>query len=196
METRSATRTVLLLGKSRLVLADTVQALKDLGYAADGTSDFNDVADKFDISALDLVVLGGQVPTERKMELIREIRTINREVIFVQGLAGIPGLLIDQVRGAFAAADHTTGKKVARVDPDGRAIVLTLPEPTAVKVTAFWQTSFVPPDPKSDSLVLLDDMVAAGEVCVPVPDVVPAEAAFVSVAVGDRIDAFNISTEG
>jgi hypothetical protein len=30
-------------------------------------------------------------------------------------------------------------------------------------VTARWQTSFVPPDPKSDSLVLLDERLAAGQ---------------------------------
>jgi hypothetical protein len=45
-------------------------------------------------------------------------------------------------------------------------------------VTAWWQTSFVPPNPKSDSLLLLEDRLAAGEHAVSVPDLVPPKAAF------------------
>jgi hypothetical protein len=35
-----------------------------------------------------------------------EIGAINPRVIFVDGLAGIPGLIVNQVQGAFAAHDQ------------------------------------------------------------------------------------------
>jgi hypothetical protein len=53
----------------------------------------------------------------------------------------------------------------------------------------------VPPDPKSDSLLLLDDHLAAGDYTIPVPDHVPSKAAFATVQVDDAIHAFSIATE-
>src|SRR6266513_5899004 len=95
-------RSVLLIGKSQLVLDDALARLRDLGYNAEATNDFADVTARFDARAVDLVVFGGQVPPNLKAELGEEISAINPRVIFVQGLAGIPGLIINQVQGAFA----------------------------------------------------------------------------------------------
>jgi hypothetical protein len=62
-------------------------------------------------------------------------------------------------------------------------------------VTAWWGTSFVPPDPKSESLVLLDDRLAGGDHTVPIPDHIPPKAAFATVQVDAAIHAFSIATE-
>src|SRR6266545_5610827 len=99
-------RSVLLIGKSQLVLEDSVRGLRALGYTAQATSDFADVTARFDAREIDLVVFGGQVPSDRKTRLREEIGAINPRVIFVQGLAGIPGLIISQVRGAFAGTQQ------------------------------------------------------------------------------------------
>src|SRR5919197_1169087 len=104
----NAPQNVLLIGKSQRVLDDSVAGLRDLGYRADATNDFADVTGRLDARTVDLVVFGGQVPPDRRAELREEIRTINPSVIFVEGLAGIPGLIINQVRGAFAAAGQPT----------------------------------------------------------------------------------------
>jgi hypothetical protein len=72
---------------------------------------------------------------------------------------------------------------------------MTLANPANVKVTVWWQTSFVPPDPKSDSLLLLDDELAAGDYAIAVPDHVPPKAAFATVQVDGAIYAFTIATE-
>jgi hypothetical protein len=61
-------------------------------------------------------------------------------------------------------------------------------------VTIWWQTSFVPPDPKSDSLLLLDERLPAGGHALPVPDLVPPEAAFATVQVDAAVYAFSIAT--
>jgi hypothetical protein len=42
---------------------------------------------------------------ERQAELREEIGAINSRVIFLEGVGGIPDLVINQVQGAFAA-DH------------------------------------------------------------------------------------------
>src|SRR5262249_9523157 len=194
MTTHNADGNVLLLGKSQLVLDESVAGLRELGYSAEGTNDFADITGRFDVEELDLVVFGGQVPSDRKAELREEIGAINPGVIFVQGLAGIPGLIINQVQGAFGA-DHQDPALAPIYEPDERSIRLTLTGPADVTVTAWWQTSFVPPDPKSDSLRFLDDRLAAGEHAIRVADLVPSRAAFATVQVDAAIYAFSIATE-
>jgi hypothetical protein len=146
------------------------------------------------VQEIDLVVFGGQVPPNRKAELREEIGAINQDVLFVQGLAGIPGLIINQVQGAFTA-NHQNPTRAPMYTPDDRTIRLTLADPADVKVIAWWQTSFVPPDPKSDSLLLLDDQLAAGKHAIPVPDHVPPEAAFATVKIDAATYAFSIAPE-
>jgi hypothetical protein len=194
MTTDIAQRSVLLIGKSQLVLDESVAGLRDRGYKAEGTNDFADITGRFDANAIDLVVFGGQVPPERTAELREEIAAINPAVIFVQGLAGIPGLIINQVRGAFAASDQDPAR-APTYTPDERSIRLTLSGPADVKVTVWWQTAFVPPDPKSDSLLLLDDQLASGDHAIRIPDHVPPKAAFATVQVDGTIYAFSIATE-
>ena len=194
MTTDNAQRSVLLIGKSQLVLDESVAGLRDLGYRAEATNDFTDITGRFDLKEIDLVVFGGQVPPDRKAELREEIGAINPGVIFVQGLAGIPGLIIDQVQGAFMA-NHEEPTPAPTYTPDDRSIRLTLADPADVKVTVWWQTAFVPPDPKSDSLLLLDDELAGGDHAIPVPDHVPAKAAFATVQVNGAIYAFSIEPE-
>jgi hypothetical protein len=142
----NAKRSVLLIGKSQPVLDESVAGLRDLGYKAEATNDFADIVGRFDVKEIDLVVFGGQVPPERKAELREEIGAINPRVIFVHGLAGIPGLIVNQVHGAFAANDARV-TRAPTYTPDDRSIRLTLATPADVKVTVWWQTSFVPPDP-------------------------------------------------
>jgi len=186
-------RRALLIGRSQLVLDHAVAGLRDLGDKAEGTNDFTDVTGRFDATKIDLVVFGGQVPPDRKNELREEIGAINPRIIFVQGLAGIPGLIVNQVQGAFTA-EHQDPTRAPTFTPEERSIRLTLPGPADVKVTVWWQTSFVPPDPKSDSLVLVDDRLAGGDHTFPVPDHIPPEAAFATVQVDAAIYAFSIAT--
>jgi hypothetical protein len=156
MATNKPQRSVLLIGKSQLVLDDSVAGLHDLGYLAEGTNDFTDVTARFDAREIDVVVFGGQVPPDCKAQLREEIGATNPRVIFVQGLAGIPGLMINQVQGALAA-DAQGFDGGPTFTPDDRSIRLTLARPADVKATIWWQTSVVPPDPESDWLLLLDD---------------------------------------
>lgn len=185
---------VLIIGKSQVVLDDTVAGLRQLSYTAEATNDFADVTDRFDLRTIDLVVFGGQVPPERRAELKAEIGAVKPRVIFVQGLAGIPGLIVSQVRAAFAGADGDAAG-APEYSPQDRSICLTLPSAADVKVTAWWQTSFVAPDPGSDSLLLLDDRLQAGDHAVPVPDRIPPKAAFATVQVDAAIYPFSIATE-
>src|SRR5215216_6830925 len=120
MATEKPQPSALLIGKSQRVLDDAVAGLRDLGYKSHGTNDFSDITGRFDVANIDLVVFGGQVPPDRKAELREEIGAINPQVIFVQGLAGIPGLIINQIQGAFAA-DEQQAIAAPTFTPDDRA---------------------------------------------------------------------------
>jgi DNA-binding MarR family transcriptional regulator len=185
-------RNVLVMGRSQPVLDETVAALQGLGYIAKATNDFSPVTGRFDLTKLDLVVFGGQVPHDRQAELREQISMVNPGVIFVQGLAGIPGLIVKQIQGVFAAEHKPT--QGPTYTPETRTIRLTVAEPHDVNVTAWWTTSTVPPHPKSDSLILLDDRLAAGEHTIQVPDQIPPRRAFATVQVDAAIYAFGIST--
>jgi hypothetical protein len=49
-------------------------------------------------------------------------------------------------------------------------IRLALANPADVTVTIWWRIPSVPPDLKSDSLVLLDDRLASGDHAIPAPE--------------------------
>lgn len=192
MAPRTSQRSVLVIGRSQLVLDDTVAALRDLGYMAQATSNFTDVTSRFNPRTLDLVVFGGRVPPDRKAELRDEISAINPRIIFVQGLAGIPGLIVSQVQGAFAA-DGQDPTVVPSYAPDERSVRLALTAPSDVTVTIWWQTSFVPPDPKSDSLQLLNERLPSGDHLIPLPGHIPPTAMFATVQTGTAVYAFSIT---
>ena len=78
-------QSVLVLGKSQLILDNIVAALRDAGYTALATNDFcSEITGQFDITEIDLVVFGRQVPSDRKAELKEEIGAINSRVIFLE----------------------------------------------------------------------------------------------------------------
>ncbi len=185
-ETTETTRHVLIVGRSRLVLAEATALLHGRGHHAQGTSRFDSVLTDYDVSGFDLVVFGGQVPPDTRENLERAISTANPTVIFVQGLAGIPGLIAAQVDAAFGAHRQSSSTRPI-YDPTTRTIHLSLRTPHTVTVTAWWQTSFVPPDPRSTSRVLLDREPVDRRLDVPIPDDIPDTSAFAVVQVDDAI---------
>lgn len=175
--TSNPPRRVLLLGASERVVGECVAALRDLGYTAQGTNDFyTDIPGRFDVTRIDLISLGGLVPPERKAEIKAQIGAVNPRVIFIDALAGIPGLIASQVQQAFTPGAQDPARAAA-YEPGDRSIRLTLTAPAAVTVTLWWRTALIPPDPKSDSLVLLDGQLPGGEHAIAVPDNIPPLAA-------------------
>ncbi|MFL6059890.1 MAG: MFS transporter, partial [Marmoricola sp.] len=64
-----APRRVLVVGRSPCVLLETVALLRERGYDANATNQFDDVLEDYDVSALDVLVFGGMVPLDRKAQL-------------------------------------------------------------------------------------------------------------------------------
>jgi hypothetical protein len=186
-------REVLIVGRSEAVLSEAVARLERKGYLARATNRFDSVLVDFDVRTTDVVVFGGQVPPDIKAALMRDIRVINTGAIFVAGLAGIPGLITAQVEAALCGLPAEAAS--AGFDRASRAIILSLSESRWVTVTAWWQTSFVPPDPTSDSLVLLDRRLPAGEHSIALPIGVPERSAFASVRIDLVVQAFSVSVE-
>jgi len=153
MTTSNPQRSVLVLGASQRVLDEAVAILRDLGYTAQGTSDFfSDITGRFDIANTDLVALGHLIPSDRKAELKEQIGAINPQVIFLDPpLAGIPGLIASQVQEAFTA-DRQDPTLAPAYAPGDRSIRLTLANPAAVKVTVYWRTALSRQTPKATRL--------------------------------------------
>jgi hypothetical protein len=88
------------------------------------------------------------VPPDTKDHLREQISTRNAAVAFVQGYAGIPGLIAEQVEAALS--DGTT-RPTASVtyDAQSRSIGISLDGPQDVTVIAWWHTSFVPRNRKA-----------------------------------------------
>jgi hypothetical protein len=162
---------ILVIGRSPTVLSELVTILRDGGYAAGATNEFERTLDLFDVRRLDLVVFGGKVPADTREHLRDRISTRNPAVAFVQGHAGIPGLVAAQVEEALG---HGTPEPTASVTYDGPS------------------RSIVPPEPRSTSRVILDERLPAGEHTITIPDEVPTQASFATVAVGSTVRTFSV----
>ncbi len=180
---------VLIIGRSENVLSETVEILRLTGHAAGATNQFADVMDLFDMTAVDIVVFGGMVPPDTKELLRGQISDRNPAITFIQGLAGIAGLIAAQVQASLTG--DAAGLAVT-YDPRTRTVRLHLDKPEDVRVTAWWATSFTPPEPRSTSLVLLGARLPAGPHAVTIPEEVPDQASFVSVAAGDAVQAITV----
>jgi hypothetical protein len=180
---------ILVIGRSEIVLSEAVTILREKGYAAGATNEFDRTLDLFDVGQLDLVVFGGMVPPDTKEHLREQISTRNPAAAFVQGYAGIPGLIAEQVEAALS--DGTTGPTASvTYDAQSRSIGISLDGPQDVSVIAWWATSFVPPEPKSTSRVILDEELPTGAHTIAIPDEVPAQASFATVSIGPSVHAF------
>jgi hypothetical protein len=135
---------ILIIGRSPSVILDAAEILRTKGFQADATNQFDEVLTAYDTTEVDVVLFGGMVPADTKRHLRDEISKVNDHVTFVQGLAGIPGLIAAQIEGAVSpAGDGVT------YDPTNRTLHLTLKEPTEVIINAFWGTSFTPPNQRA-----------------------------------------------
>lgn len=178
---------VLIIGRSENVLSETVRILRRGGYAAGASNDFADAAVLFDMATVDIVVFGGMVPPDTKERLRQQISDRNPAMTFVQGFAGIPGVIAAQVQAARTGLDVT-------YDPRTRSVDLHLDRPQDVRVVAWWATSFTPPQPRSTSLVLVDARLPAGQHTVTLPEEIPSQASFVTVTAGDAAQAFIVGS--
>jgi hypothetical protein len=180
---------ILVIGRSENVLSEAVTILRGKGYATGATNEFDRALDLFDAGQFDLVVFGGMVPPDTKEHLREQISARNPAAAFVQGYAGIAGLIAEQVEAALS--DGTSGPAASvSYDAKSRSIGISLDEPQDVTVSAWWATSFVPPEPKSTSRVILDEELPAGAHTIAIPDEVPAEASFATVSIGASAHAF------
>ena len=180
---------ILAIGRSETVLSELVTILREEGYAAGATNEFDRTLDLFDAEQLDLVVFGGMVPPDTKEHLREQISGRNPAITFVQGYAGIPGLIAKQVEAALGVGTAGPTASVT-YDAESRSIGISLGGPQDVTVIAWWHTSFVPPEPRSTSRVVLDEELDTGAHTITIPDDVPAQASFATVSIGPSVHAF------
>lgn len=185
----SSRERILVIGRSPAVILGAADSLRRKGFAADATNQFDDVLTDYDTANVDVVVFGGMVPTHTKQHLRDEISKVNEHAIFVQGLAGIAGLIAAQVEGvtSTAGADGSV-----EYDPAAKTVRFKLREPVRVVIEAWWVTSMTPPEPESTSMRVLDAQLEPGEHAVALPDEVPLVASFVTASIGPSVHAFTV----
>ena len=125
---------ILVIGRSPGVILDAAGILRSKGFRADATNQFDEVLTEYDTANIDVVVFGGMVPPTAKQYLTEEISKVNGHVAFVQGLAGIAGLIAAQVEGITSTAGDHNG---VAYDTTNRTVQLTLPEPAQVVIEAW-----------------------------------------------------------
>ncbi|SEO71864.1 hypothetical protein [Actinacidiphila rubida] len=179
---------VLIVGRSPGVLVEAVGLLRARGHRADATNQFGSVLEDYDVGDLDVLVFGGMVPPDTKQHLRDAVAERNPDVTFLQGLAGIAGVIAAQV-DAVTSADATDD---ITYDGAGRTVRVVLPAAAHVTVEAFWGTSFTPPEPRSTSARVRDGELGAGVHTIAVPEYVPPVASFAAVTVGATVRVFTI----
>jgi hypothetical protein len=187
-ESRPESR-VLIIGRSENVLSEAVQILRGKGQAAGASNDFADVMNLFDMTGVDIVVFGGMVPPDTKELLRKQISDRNPAMTFIQGFAGIAGVIVAQVQASLTGDARAQTGLAVTYDPQTRTVDLHLDRSEDVQVVAWWATSFTPPEPRSTSQVLLDAGLPAGQHAVTLPGEVPSQASFVTVTAGDAVQA-------
>jgi hypothetical protein len=181
---------ILVVGRSPSVLVDTVEILRSKGYSAEATNQFDHVLDDYDAQDIDIVVFGGMVPANTKQYLRQEFAERNADVTFVQGLAGIAGLIAAQVEGVITTGEPDDSHVV--YDQEQRSVELTLHKAARVTVEAWWHTSFTPPQPASTSMQVLDTELEAGSHSIALPAGVPSVASFVAVTIGSAVRTLTV----
>ena len=187
-QTSASAPSVLVIGRSEKVLTETVELLHHNGRAAGATNDFDSVLTQYDIASLDIVGFGGMVAPETKEALRANLAAANPTVTFVQGFAGIPGLIAEQVQAALAPSRRPP--ETIKYNRDSRTVTISLQSPENVRVIGFWHIAFVPPDPKSTSEIIFDATLGAGTHTIPLPASVPSAASFIAVHIGTDVHPF------
>lgn len=177
---------ILIIGKSPAALQEMAALLHAKGYAVTTTNEFNDVPDRFNLGDFDLITMGGRVPPETKAAITKAATARKPSMLFVQGMAAIPGLVVNQIEGELTAANRKPNE-TPTFDIAARTLTLSLQNPAQVIVTAWWQTTFVPPNPGSNSRILCNETLASGPHTVPIPTDIPEQSSFVSVKIGDAL---------
>lgn len=177
---------ILIVGRTGSVLVGTVAMLRDRGYSANASNQFDTVLDDYDVREVDLVIFGGMVPPEKKERLRTDIREANPRMDFMQGLGGIARLLVAQVEELAGG-----GPSGVEYDPAARVFRVTLTDAAPVTVEGIWAT-FVPPEPVPHSALVFDGELPAGVHRIAIPDDVPQQGSYAAVRVGDRVSAFQV----
>ncbi|MGO2519424.1 MAG: hypothetical protein ACTH8F_04840 [Microbacterium sp.] len=177
---------VLILGRSGRVLLDTVEILRDRGFAANASNQLGTVLDDYDMSDVDLLVVGGMVPPELRQSLESEISRRNPKVQFIQGLGGIAPLLAAQVE------EHFFGRvDNVQFDAVERRIRVDLARTSHVLLHIFWAT-FASSEPVSHMAIAFDGELAAGSHAPVIPDGVPLTGSYAVARIDGRVAVIQV----
>ena len=95
---------VLIVGRSPAALIGAVDRLRELGYGANASNQFERLLEDYDVREVDLVLFGGMVPPPMRERLEHEVARINPSAQCASGRGGLAPLLAAQVQEHFQGA--------------------------------------------------------------------------------------------
>ena len=165
-----------------------VTILRERGYAAGATSEID--------RTLDCSMSGSSTSSSSEEWCLRTPRNTSESrfrpesrATFVQGYAGIPGLVAEQVRPPSATAQSDPAPQSHTTASPGRSAS------PSTRTTGRHRHRLVghlvrPPGTESTSRVILDEELPTGAHTIAIPDEVPAQASFATVSIGPLVHAF------
>jgi CheY-like chemotaxis protein len=129
------TQRTLIIGKSPAALEGMSSLLQEQGYEVETTNDFNNIAGRFDLKQFDLITTGGQVPPEARVRIRNDALKLKPGMRFVQGMAAISGLVVDQIKGELTVQGQNA-EQIPVYDPANRMFTFTTANAVSVKITA------------------------------------------------------------
>jgi hypothetical protein len=97
-------RSILCIGSSRKVLSRLAEELGKEGFHADYLNAYRNrqrVVQQYQDGQYDLIAFGPGVTAADKVALMQEFNVLNPDVRFIEGLAPIAGLVVDQVKQEY-----------------------------------------------------------------------------------------------
>jgi len=132
-------KTILLIGRRKALLRKLASALDEAGYPAEWTNDMENSSQKFDGSRFSLVAFGRGVSEVNKQVQKKNFSHQNQVMLFVDGLAPIIPLLVDQVNNCFYQhSGKTKPVSAARVESGDKLVLyISLSENSEVEVRIY-----------------------------------------------------------
>ncbi|MBC8034787.1 MAG: hypothetical protein H7Y03_11620 [Chitinophagaceae bacterium] len=127
------------IGEKSSVLAKLSAALENSGFStkwSNKSSNVNALVQDFHGNHFDLVLFGRGIKPENKKLITQRFRSQNEQLIFIDALAPLSELMVDQVKLAFV---QEAGKMPCIVHTDSKALSIEILEDCQLQVRSYEQ---------------------------------------------------------
>jgi hypothetical protein len=135
---------ILSVGNNSILLQQITAQLNQHGFKANWTTFSEKVVTLYNGSDLDMVAFGREINQKTKLFIMSIFSVQNPAIIFVDGLAPIPSLIVDQIRHTAAIAKGRNGNplKGIEINKADRSVAFTATAECKVKIDLYQLSPF------------------------------------------------------